>query len=108
MKLVKDVVLEQSVDVYQRRGRSAYGRPLHGSGVMFLTAKSTIRSASDPRCRDRQLFLLATVYVVSITVSVTEVIRGNQPVLSLVALPIPLLLVYWLLRTASRTRVPPQ
>src|SRR6478735_7286225 len=38
--------------------------------VMFLTAKSTIRSASDPRCRDRQLFLLATVYVVSITVSV--------------------------------------
>ena len=32
MKLVKDVVLEQSVDVYQRRGRSAYGRPLHGSG----------------------------------------------------------------------------
>ena len=76
--------------------------------VMFLTAKSTIRSASDPRCRDRQLFLLATVYVVSITVSVAAVIRGNQPVLSLVGLPIPLLLVYWLLRTASRTRVPPQ
>jgi len=54
MMLVKDVVLEQSVDVYQRRGRSAYGRPLHGSGGMFLTAKSMDRSASDPRCRDRQ------------------------------------------------------
>jgi|SRR5215471_4508913 len=49
---------------------------------------------------------VATVYVVSIVVCVTEVIRGNQPVLSLVGLPIPLLLVRWLLRTASRTRVP--
>jgi hypothetical protein len=46
--------------------------------------------------------------VVSITVGVTEVMRGNQIVLSLVGLPIPLLLAYWLLRTASRTRVPRQ
>jgi hypothetical protein len=37
-------------------------------------------------------------------VGVSRVIRGDQPVWSLVGLPIPFLLVYFLLRTASRTK----
>jgi hypothetical protein len=76
--------------------------------TMFRAAKSWDRAASDPRYRRRQLILLAAVYVVSIMFGVSELIRGNQPVLSLVGLPIPLLIVYWLLRTAGRTKVPPQ
>jgi len=62
------------------------------------------RANSDPRYRRRQLILLVAVYVVSMVVGVSEAIRGYQPALSLVGLPIPLLLVYWLLRTARRNR----
>ena len=46
--------------------------------------------------------------VVSMVVRIGEVIGGDQPVWSFVFLPIPLLIVYSLLRTARQTKVPPQ
>lgn len=75
---------------------------------MFRAGKSLDRANSDPRYRRRQLLLLAGVYVFSMLIGVSGVIRGEQPVWSLLGLPIPLLIVYFLLRTASRTKVPPQ
>jgi hypothetical protein len=76
--------------------------------MMWQAAKSIERSDSDPRYRRRQIALLAAVYVVSMVVGITQVVRGKQSVLSLAGLPIPLLIVYVLLRTALRTKTPPQ
>jgi hypothetical protein len=76
--------------------------------MMFRAAKPWDRAASDPRYRRQKLFLLYAVYVLSMVVGIGEVLRRNQPVQSLLGLPIPLLIAYWLMRTASRTKVPPQ
>ncbi len=76
--------------------------------LMFRAAKSADRCNSDPSYRRRQFILLAGIYVVSMVFGVTEVIRGEEAVWSLVFLPIPLLIVYFLLRMASQTNAPPQ
>ena len=76
--------------------------------MMLQAGKSIERSDSDPKRRRRLLILLATVYVVSIVGGISGVIRGTQPVPSLVGLPIPLLIVYVLLRAALPPKVPPQ
>ena len=75
---------------------------------MFRLGKSMDRANSEPRYRRRQIVLLVGVYVVSMVVGVSEVIGGNRPVWSLVFLPIPLLIVYFLLRAARQTKVPRQ
>ena len=75
---------------------------------MFRAVKSLDRLNSDPGYQRRLFILLAGVYVVSMVVGVNAVIREDQPVWSLVGLPIPVLMAYFLLRTASRTKVPPQ
>jgi len=74
---------------------------------MLRLGKSMDRANSDPRYRRRQIVLLVGVYVVSMVVGVSGVIGGSQPVWSLVFLPIPLLIVYSLLRTARQTKVQP-
>jgi len=76
--------------------------------MMFRAAKSWERADLDPRYRRRKLILGAAIYVVAIVIGLSQVIRGNEPVETLAGLPIVLLLVYWLLRTASHTKIPPQ
>ena len=76
--------------------------------VMFKMGKAMDRLNSDSSYRRRYFILLASVYVVSMVVGVGEVVLGYQPLWSLVGLPIPLLFVYFLLRTVGRTKTPPQ
>ena len=76
--------------------------------LLFRAGKSMDSANLDPIYRRRLFALLAGVYVISMMVGVSGVIRGTQPVWSLVCLPIPLLIAYVLLRAASRTKVPPQ
>ena len=90
MMLVKDVVLEQSVAVYQRRGWSAYGRPLHGSGGESSPRSPWIGLRQIQDVEIGSSFCWPQSMWFPSRSDVTEVIRGNQPVLSLVGLPIPL------------------
>ena len=72
--------------------------------MMFRLAKSVYRYAEDSGYRRRRSLLLATIYLFSMALGISEVIRGNHPVWSLLFLPIPLWFVYHLLRTAKQAK----
>jgi hypothetical protein len=75
--------------------------------TMFRFAKSMERTHRDPKYRRRQLLYGAAIYGIGIVVGVSEVLSGDAPPAILLAIPIPLLLVWWFLRLAKQVKNPP-
>jgi hypothetical protein len=75
--------------------------------TMFRFAKSMERTHWDPKYRRRKLLYGAAIYGVGIVAGVAEVLSGDAPPATLLALPIPLLLVWWFLRLAKQVKIPP-
>jgi Ca2+/Na+ antiporter len=74
--------------------------------MMYGLGKHTERSQSNPKYRRRNAILLAAIYVFSMYAGISGVVRGEEPAWTLIFLPIPIVLVYVLLRSASQVKNP--
>ena len=70
--------------------------------------KSVERAERDPRYLRRRLVLLGMIYVFGAVFGIEQVATGQQPLQSLIGLPIAVGLAWFWLRSASRVKVPPQ
>jgi hypothetical protein len=74
--------------------------------MMWRVCKSVERAERDPKYLRRHLFWFGMIYVFAAVFGVEEVVRGKEPIQSLIGLPIGLTLAWLWLRTASRIKVP--
>jgi hypothetical protein len=75
---------------------------------MYRWANSMDRAARDPKYMRRKLYFGAAIYGFAIFVGVSQVLSGAAPPATLFGALIPILLVYFLLRTAKRVKTPPE
>jgi hypothetical protein len=66
------------------------------------------RMERDPRYLRRRFLMLGLLYVGSSVFGIVEVVRGNQPPLSLIGLPIAAALAWLFIRQAANVKVPPR
>ncbi len=74
---------------------------------MLRVAKSSERAERDPRYLRRLLFRGGALYIVTTVFGIVGVATGREPVQTLFGLPIVLLIIWLLLRAASRVKIPP-
>ena len=72
--------------------------------AVFSAVKSADRSARDPSYNRRRLIWLGVAYGFGATLLIAGVADGRAPTFTLVGLLIPILLVWWLARSANRIR----
>jgi hypothetical protein len=75
--------------------------------VAFRGANLADRLERDPKYKRQFLYRQAAFYGFGIVFAVAQVLRGNGPLVVLLALPIPLLLVWHYLRLAKQVKIPP-
>jgi hypothetical protein len=75
--------------------------------MLWRVCKSVQRAERDPRYLRRRLFWLGIIYVGAAVFGIEEVVRGKEPIQSLIGLPIGLAFAWFWLRMASRVKVPP-
>lgn len=75
--------------------------------MMFRFAKSMDRAERDPKHKRRILLRSAAIYGFGIVLGVSQVVTGDAPLKTLLALPIPLLIVWMYLRAARQVKTPP-
>jgi hypothetical protein len=75
--------------------------------VAFRGANLADRLERDPKYTRQFLYRQAAFYGFGIVFAVAQVLRGNGPLVVLLALPIPLLLVWHYLRLAKQVKIPP-
>ena len=81
------------------------------AGLIYLlwrTVKSVERMERDPRYLRRRLFWFGMLYVAGAVFAVYEVAVGDEPLATLVGLPVSLAFAWFWLRAATRVRVPPR
>lgn len=76
--------------------------------LLWRVGKSADRADHDPRYRRRSLIRLAMVYLVVGVVIIAGVALGKERVEALYGLPMGVLIIWFLLRTAFKTKVPPK
>ena len=76
--------------------------------MMWRLARAVERAERDPRYVRRWLILFAALYGFGALTSVSRVISGDAPPLSLIGLAIPVLIVWYCCRAAIRMKVPPK
>jgi hypothetical protein len=74
--------------------------------MMWRLYRSAERMERDPKYLRRRLVWGAMIYVIAALFGIIEVARGEQPIQTLVGLPIALFLIWALLRAASRVKIP--
>jgi hypothetical protein len=74
--------------------------------MLWRLARSVERMERDPKYLRRRLIWGAMIYVFGALFCIIEVARGEQPIQALIGLPIVLFLIWALLRTASRVKIP--
>jgi hypothetical protein len=74
--------------------------------MMWRLARTAERMARDPKYLRRRLIWGAMIYVFGALFGIIEVARGEQPVQTLIGLPIALFLIWVILRSASKVRIP--
>jgi hypothetical protein len=75
--------------------------------ALWWSASSMRRLQTEPRYRRRFLFWAASLYGAFILFTLLEVTLRHEPIQSLAGLPIGLVILWLLLRSAVRTKVPP-
>jgi hypothetical protein len=78
-----------------------------GYGLWWAT-KSADRAGHDPKYRRRMLIRGAVVYVVVGVFIIVGVAAGKERVEALYGLPMGVLVIWYLLRTAFKIKVPPK
>jgi hypothetical protein len=74
--------------------------------MLWRLARSVERMERDPKYLRRRLIWGAMIYVFGALFCIIEVARGEQPIQALIGLPIVLFVIWALLRTASRVKIP--
>jgi uncharacterized membrane protein YvlD (DUF360 family) len=67
----------------------------------------SIERAEDPKYRRRLLIRFGTMYVAAAVIGIVLVAIGQEPILSLVGLPVVALLAWSFFRRAAKVNVPP-
>lgn len=75
-------------------------------GMMWRLFRSVERMERDPKYLRRRLIWGAMIYVFGVLFGIIEVARGEQPIQALIGLPIVLFLIWVLLRSASKVKIP--
>jgi uncharacterized membrane protein YvlD (DUF360 family) len=75
--------------------------------MLWHFVRSVERSQVDPIYRRRRLIRFGIMYVVSAVIGIVLVVTRQEPVLTLVGLPVVAWLAWSLFRAASRVKVPP-
>ncbi len=74
--------------------------------MMWRLARSAERMERDPKYLRRRLVWAAMIYVFGALFGIIEVARGEQPVQTLIALPIVLFLIWVILRSSRKVKIP--
>jgi hypothetical protein len=74
--------------------------------MMWRLFRSVERMERDPKYLRRSLIYGAVIYVFGALFGIIEVARGEQPIQALIGLPIVLFLIWVLLRSASKVKIP--
>jgi hypothetical protein len=74
--------------------------------MMWRLFRSVEQMERDPKYLRRRLIWGATIYVFGALFGIIEVARGEQPIQALIGLPIVLFLIWVLLRSASKVKIP--
>ena len=75
--------------------------------MLWRACRSVERAERDPLYLRRRLFWFGMIYVGAVVFGIEEVARGKEPIQTLIGLPVGLALAWFLLRMASRVKVPP-
>jgi cytochrome bd-type quinol oxidase subunit 2 len=73
-----------------------------GGWVLFKAMNSVGKSAHDPKHARRSLIVLSVFYVVNALYIFSEIIRGEEPPLALIGLPVVILYMWYLWRSMNR------
>ncbi len=74
--------------------------------TMWRVVRSAERMERDPKYLRRRLIWVAVIYVFGTVFGIIEVATGQQPIQSLIGLPIVLAMIWFFLRSASKVKVP--
>jgi cell division protein FtsW (lipid II flippase) len=75
--------------------------------LMWRLFRSAERMERDPKYRRRRLIRGAMIYVFGALFGMIQVARGELPIQALIGLPISLFMIWVILRTASKVKIPP-
>ncbi|MFY9948626.1 MAG: hypothetical protein WA261_00770 [Candidatus Sulfotelmatobacter sp.] len=75
--------------------------------LMWRLFRSAERMERDPKYLRRRLIRGAMIYVAGALVGMIEIARRELPIQALIGLPISLFMIWVLLRTASKVKIPP-
>jgi cell division protein FtsW (lipid II flippase) len=75
--------------------------------LMWRLFRSAERMERDPKYRRRRLIRGAMIYVFGALFGMIQVARGELPIQALMGLPISLFMIWVILRTASKVKIPP-
>ncbi|MGB0104239.1 MAG: hypothetical protein WBC30_17915 [Candidatus Sulfotelmatobacter sp.] len=75
--------------------------------LMWQLFRSTERMERDPKYLRRRLIRGAMIYVFGALFGMIEIARGELPIQALIGLPISLFMIWVILRTASKVKIPP-
>jgi hypothetical protein len=76
--------------------------------MMWRLTRAVERAERDPRYVRRWLILFGALYGFAALTSVSKVISGDAPPLSLIGLVIPVLIAWYCFRAAVRMKFPPK
>ena len=74
--------------------------------MMWRVVRSAERMERDPKYLRRRLIWGAMIYVFGVLFGTIEVARGEQPIQALIGLPIALFMIWILLRSAAKVKIP--
>ena len=75
--------------------------------LMWRLFRSAERMERDPKYLRRRLIRGAMIYVAGALAGMIEIARRELPIQALIGLPISLFMIWVLLRTASKVKIPP-
>ncbi|MGA8202416.1 MAG: hypothetical protein WB814_20275 [Candidatus Sulfotelmatobacter sp.] len=75
--------------------------------LMWRLFRSAERMERDPKHLRRRLIRGAMIYVAGALAGMIEIARRELPIQALIGLPISLFMIWVLLRTASKVKIPP-
>ena len=75
--------------------------------LMWRLFRSAERMERDPKYLRRRLIRGAMIYGFGALFGLVEIVRGELPIQALIGLPISLFMIWVILRTASKVKIPP-